>query len=131
MSALKLAFWLPAGLLCYSHLGYPAILALLARSRRSSRAAGPQHGELPAVSVIVPAYAEEAVIGERVRNLKALSYPRHLLEIVVACDGSPDTTPQRAREAGADVVLELTRGGQDPRPGCRCRQGQGRNRRIL
>lgn len=112
MSALKLAFWLPAGLLCYSHLGYPAILALLARSRRSSRPASPQQGELPAVSVIVPAYAEEAVIGERVRNLKALSYPRHLLEIVVACDGSPDTTPQRAREAGADVVLELPRGGK-------------------
>ena len=112
MSALKLAFWLPAGLLCYSHLGYPAILALLARSRRSSRAASPHQGEPPTVSVIVPAYAEEAVIGDRVRNLKALSYPRHLLEIVVACDGSPDTTPQRAREAGADVVLELPRGGK-------------------
>jgi cellulose synthase/poly-beta-1,6-N-acetylglucosamine synthase-like glycosyltransferase len=128
MSALKIAFWLPAGLLCYSHVGYPAILALLAKSRRSSRAAWPhrhddpraahnesrasQRRELPTVSVIVPAYAEEAVIGERVANLRSLSYPRHLLEIVVACDGSPDMTAQRAREAGADVVLELARGGK-------------------
>ncbi|HKS00001.1 MAG TPA: glycosyltransferase family 2 protein, partial [Candidatus Dormibacteraeota bacterium] len=128
MSALKIAFWLPAGLLCYGHLGYPAILALLARSRHSSRAAWPHRRDdpcaahigspgahqrdLPAVSVIVPAYAEEAVISERVANLQSLSYPRHLLEIIVACDGSPDMTPQRAREAGADVVLELARGGK-------------------
>lgn len=112
MSALKIAFWLPAGLLCYGHLGYPAILALVARRRRDTDKAWPQHGELPTVSVIVPAYAEEAVITERVRNLQALSYPRHLLEIIVACDGSPDSTAQRAREAGADLVLELPRGGK-------------------
>lgn len=118
MSALKIAFWLPAGLLCYSHLGYPAILALVARSRRGTQAAWQQqpdvshNGERPAVSVIVPAYAEEAVIGERVRNLRALSYPRDLLEIIVACDGSPDQTAARAREAGADLVLELPRGGK-------------------
>jgi glycosyltransferase involved in cell wall biosynthesis len=128
MNALKLAFWLPAGLLCYSHLGYPAILAVLARSRGPSSNDWPQQRdhsrpahtatradperELPTVSVIVPAYAEEAVIADRVRNLRALSYPRHLLEIVVACDGSPDRTAQRAREAGADLVVELARGGK-------------------
>ena len=128
MSALKIAFWLPAGLLCYSHLGYPALLALLAKSRRSSRPAWPprrydpratrtessarHRREPPTVSVIVAAYAEEAVISARISNLRSLSYPRHLLEIVVACDGSPDMTPQRAREAGADVVLELPRGGK-------------------
>ena len=128
MSALKIAFWLPAGLLCYSHLGYPAILALLAQARRGSRPAWPHRagdprgtptrseasnpGVLPSVSVVVPAYAEEAVISERVRNLKSLAYPRHLLEIIIACDGSPDMTANRAREAGADVVLELTRGGK-------------------
>ncbi len=32
--------------------------------------------------------------------------------MIVACDGSPDDTPQRAREAGADLVLELPRGGK-------------------
>ena len=114
MSALKIAFWLPVSLLCYSHLGYPAILALIARSRRGSEARLPEDGqrEWPTVSLIVPAYAEEAVIAERVRNLRALSYPRDLLEIIVACDGSPDLTAQRAREAGADLVLELPRGGK-------------------
>jgi glycosyltransferase involved in cell wall biosynthesis len=62
--------------------------------------------------VIVAAYAEESVIGERVANLLALAFPRERLEIIVACDGSPDQTAGRAREAGADLVLELPRGGK-------------------
>ena len=37
---------------------------------------------------------------------------RERLEVVVACDGSPDATAERAREAGADVVLDLPRGGK-------------------
>jgi glycosyltransferase involved in cell wall biosynthesis len=68
--------------------------------------------QLPSVSVIVAAYAEEAVIAARVRNLLALDYPRERLEVIVACDGSPDATAARAREAGADLVLELPRGGK-------------------
>src|SRR5439155_20223575 len=58
------------------------------------------------------ASAEEAVITAKVATALALDYPRERLEVVVACDGSPDGTPQRAREAGADVVLELPRGGK-------------------
>jgi glycosyltransferase involved in cell wall biosynthesis len=112
MSPLKIAFWLPAGLLAYSHVGYPALLALLARGRRAEPRATTPHGERPTVSVIVPAYAEETVIADRVRNLRSLTYPRDRLEIIVACDGSPDATAERAREAGADVVLELARGGK-------------------
>ncbi len=112
MSPLKIAFWVPAGLLAYSHVGYPALLALLARVKgHGEPLPGPQR-ERPTVSVIVPAYAEEEVIAERVRNLKALAYPTDRFEVVVACDGSPDRTAERAREAGADVVLELPRGGK-------------------
>jgi glycosyltransferase involved in cell wall biosynthesis len=32
--------------------------------------------------------------------------------VIVACDGSPDDTPARARAAGADLVLELPWGGK-------------------
>ena len=44
----------------------------------------------PGISVIVPAFNEEAVIVESVRSLLALRYPRH--EIVVVNDGSRDRT---------------------------------------
>src|SRR6202008_2436352 len=57
-------------------------------------------------------YAEQDVIADRVANLRALDYPPGLIEVIVACDGSPDHTAARAREAGADLVLELPRGGK-------------------
>jgi hypothetical protein len=112
VSALAIAFWVSVGLLLYAQLGYPLLLAVLARfSGRSQMKAAPP-GELPLVSVIVPAYAEEEVISARIANLRALDYPRDRLELIIACDGSPDRTPERARTAGADVVLELPRGGK-------------------
>lgn len=108
------------GLLVYTHLGYGGLLALLARLRGARAAAPSAAAEAPGsppplrprVSVIVPAYAEEAVIAARVANLRALDYPAGRLEVIVACDGSPDGTAARARAAGADLVLELPRGGK-------------------
>jgi cellulose synthase/poly-beta-1,6-N-acetylglucosamine synthase-like glycosyltransferase len=44
----------------------------------------------PGVSVIVPAFNEQAVIVDSVRSLLALRYPRH--EVVVVSDGSTDRT---------------------------------------
>jgi glycosyl transferase family 2 len=110
---MKLVFWLSAGLLVYAQAGYGVLLAALARLRGPGlRGQAPQSAERPSVSLIVAAYAEEAVIADKVANARALDYPREQLEIVVACDGSPDATPQRAREAGADAVLELPHGGK-------------------
>jgi glycosyltransferase involved in cell wall biosynthesis len=91
------------------------LLVLLAQLAPARAGGGPATGgalRAPPVSVIVPAYAEEDVIAARVANLRALDYPRDRLELIVACDGSPDRTAQRAREAGADLVLELPRGGK-------------------
>jgi cellulose synthase/poly-beta-1,6-N-acetylglucosamine synthase-like glycosyltransferase len=112
-------FWVCAGLVVYAQLGYGLLLALLARVQRGAgpavspaAPAAPADAELPFVSIVVAAYQEEAVIAEKVANLRALEYPADRLELIVACDGSRDATPQRAREAGADVVLELPRGGK-------------------
>jgi cellulose synthase/poly-beta-1,6-N-acetylglucosamine synthase-like glycosyltransferase len=105
---MRLAFWGSLGLLVYTQAGYGLLLAGLARLRQDDLEP-PKGGEPPAVSVVVAAYAEESVIARRVKNLRALDYPA---EVIVACDGSPDATAERAREAGADVVLELPRGGK-------------------
>jgi glycosyltransferase involved in cell wall biosynthesis len=113
VTALAIVFWISAGLVLYAHAGYFVLLWLVDRvspRRRTSAAAQPS--ELPSVSVIVAAYAEAQVIASRLANLRALDYPPELLEVIVACDGAPDDTAQRARAAGADVVLELPRGGK-------------------
>jgi hypothetical protein len=64
------------------------------------------------LSLIVAAHNEQSVIGAKVENALTLDYPRESLELIVACDGCSDATAARAREAGADVVLELPRGGK-------------------
>jgi len=109
---MKLVFWLSAGLLVYTQAGYGVLLALLARLRAPLGGQSPEVRLPPTVSLVVAAYAEEEVIAEKIANARALDYPRDRLELIVACDGSPDATPQRAREAGADVVLELPHGGK-------------------
>jgi Glycosyltransferase like family 2 len=112
VTALAIVFWACVGLLLYTHLGYGALLAGIARLRPGAEEPARGTGEPPTVSVIVAAYAEQDVIAGRIANLRSLDYPADRLELIVACDGSPDATPERARAAGADVVLELPRGGK-------------------
>jgi glycosyltransferase involved in cell wall biosynthesis len=111
VTPLAIVFWICVALLVYAHVGYPLLLVVLARLRHGA-SDGRALEELPHVSIVVPAYAEADVIASRVANLRALDYPPDRVEIIVACDGSPDATPDRAREAGANLVLELPRGGK-------------------
>jgi len=104
-------FWISAALIVYTHLGYPLALRLLVALRRPRKTPA-ESAELPRVSLIVAAYDEEEVIEAKVANALALDYPRELLELIVASDGSYDATAERARAAGAGLVLELPRGGK-------------------
>jgi cellulose synthase/poly-beta-1,6-N-acetylglucosamine synthase-like glycosyltransferase len=116
MTVVAILFWLSAGLIGWTHLGYPAALWLLTRGRGSQLASSggtlDASRQLPRVSLIVAAHDEEAVIAAKVADALALDYPRELLEVIVASDGSTDRTVELAREAGADQVLELERGGK-------------------
>lgn len=67
---------------------------------------------LPRVALVIPAHNEGAVIAAKVAGARALDYPDDLLRIVVAADGCTDDTVQAAELAGADVVLDLPRGGK-------------------
>jgi glycosyltransferase involved in cell wall biosynthesis len=125
---LEIVFWVCAALIVWTTIGYAAALAVLARvfapdrSKRASSATahpGPDASpstsppvSLPSLSLIIAAHDEETVIAAKVENSLGLDYPRELLEVIVACDGCSDATAQRARAAGADVVLELPRGGK-------------------
>ena len=107
---LEALFWASAGLIAYTHAGYPLLLWLVARGRRAPTPR--PAAELPRVSLIVAAYDEEAVIADKVRNALELDYPRDRLELIVASDGSTDRTVELAEEAGADIVLDLPNGGK-------------------
>lgn len=119
VTALEIAFWLSAGLILWTQLGYAIALWLLFKLLGTRKGEGarahafdPHDANLPSISLIVAAHDEQDVIAAKVCNALELRYPREKLEIVIACDGCEDETGKRAREAGADLVLELPRGGK-------------------
>jgi cellulose synthase/poly-beta-1,6-N-acetylglucosamine synthase-like glycosyltransferase len=111
MLVLEIVFWLCVALIVWTQIGYALALWLLARVLPGPPAA-PAAPALPELSLIVAAHDEQGVIGAKVRNALALDYPRERLQLIVACDGCGDATAERARAAGADLVLELPRGGK-------------------
>ncbi|MFL6352482.1 MAG: glycosyltransferase family 2 protein [Bryobacteraceae bacterium] len=88
-----LVFWTAASIPIYAYLGYPATLIALRRVlKRDVR----KKDITPRVSMLIPAFNEAAKIERKIRNSLVLDYPRDRIEIVVACDGSSDHTPQLA-----------------------------------
>ena len=123
-TALEILFWTSAGLIVWTQLGYGVALALLAGARapatrddrgerpgRRPEGAGADPRQ-PHVSLVVAAHDEQEVIEQKMKNALALDYPRERLQVIVACDGCADETATRARATGADLVLELPRGGK-------------------
>lgn len=60
----------------------------------------PELDELPMISIVIPAFNEEAVIEDRISNLASV-YPVEKMEIIVSNDGSVDET-----ESIASKVLD-------------------------
>jgi biofilm PGA synthesis N-glycosyltransferase PgaC len=87
-------FWASAILLAYVYVGYPLLAAVRAKLTTRLRLSAPIE---PFVSIVVIANNEEERIGARIENLLALDYPAGRREIVIASDGSTDSTVARAR----------------------------------
>jgi cellulose synthase/poly-beta-1,6-N-acetylglucosamine synthase-like glycosyltransferase len=92
--ATEVLFWACVAGLVYSYALYPVAIWVFARIFGSKRPAPAEASidDLPAVSVLIAAHNEEAVIAERIENALRLDYPSAKLEIVIASDGSTDGT---------------------------------------
>jgi cellulose synthase/poly-beta-1,6-N-acetylglucosamine synthase-like glycosyltransferase len=112
MIAVKALFWASLGALAWTHAGYPLAAAFAARL--GARRVGRDDAYVPTVSVIVPAWNEQAVIERRLDNLLTLDYPVEKLELVVASDASEDRTDELVeRFADRDVrLVRCPRGGK-------------------
>jgi cellulose synthase/poly-beta-1,6-N-acetylglucosamine synthase-like glycosyltransferase/peptidoglycan/xylan/chitin deacetylase (PgdA/CDA1 family) len=104
IEVLKVGFIVLAGLAILRTL----LLLVLARrhARQPPGASGFGAGDLPAVSVVIPAYNEELGIVAAVQSLSASDYPG--LDIIVVDDGSTDATSARV-EALAIPNVRLIR----------------------
>jgi cellulose synthase/poly-beta-1,6-N-acetylglucosamine synthase-like glycosyltransferase len=95
---IALVFWICAAGVIYAYVGYPIVIWCLARwFGRKATHSNLNEADLPAISLLIAAYNEEHVIEQRIRNALALDYPADKLEIVIASDGSTDTTADIAR----------------------------------
>jgi len=90
-------FWLSVAVVVYTYAGYPVFIAILARIR-GRRSRETTAAFLPFVTLIIPAHNEERWIRHKIENTLELDYPRDLLQIVIASDGSSDRTVDIARE---------------------------------
>ena len=109
MAVVVVLFWVSLGALVWTHVAYPAFVAVLARLRpRAFR-----RDELePTVTVIIAAHNEESVIGQRIENLLVLEYPKDRLSIVVTSDASTDRTEEIALQYPGVRVISNPRGGK-------------------
>ncbi|WP_199243272.1 exopolysaccharide biosynthesis GT2 family glycosyltransferase EpsU [Vitiosangium sp. GDMCC 1.1324] len=81
--------------------GYLLLLTLLS----GEKAAPPRVTPRLKFDVIIPAHNEEAGIARTVANLSRVDWPVELRRILVVADNCADATADRAREAGATVLV--------------------------
>lgn len=91
VQALRILFWISGGLA----LLRTVILVIFARRHVRRNASAAPSNEMPPVTVVVPAYNEQAGIGACVRSIAASNYPN--FEIIVVDDGSTDDTVAAVR----------------------------------
>ena len=75
----------------YVYLGYPLCVYLLSKKFCRDVVKKPL---LPAVTILIAAFNEEAVIAETIQNKLDLDYPADKIEIIVISDDSTDRTGQ-------------------------------------
>lgn len=88
---IKTLFIMSVLLIFHAMVGYPLSLRIISRFSKSK---SPRRDldRKPTVSVIIPAHNEEKVIRTKLENLISLSYPKELMEIIIASDNSTDCT---------------------------------------
>lgn len=97
----EIVFWVAIGLLAYVYVGYPFLV--FAGSKLFPRKV--LRGEVePTVTILITAFNEEASIATKIENTLSIEYPKDKLEILVASDGSTDSTDDIVREFGSKGV---------------------------
>ena len=94
MKGIEIAFWVSAFIVFYTYVGYGLLLYGLVKVKeclcKPKERSLPE--DLPAVTLLIAAYNEEAVVAEKMENCRALRYPAGKLTVAWVTDGSTDGT---------------------------------------
>jgi cellulose synthase/poly-beta-1,6-N-acetylglucosamine synthase-like glycosyltransferase len=103
----KALFYTSTFVIAYALVGYPLVclvVGMLVRKRVDKQPC------TPTVSIIIAAHNEEGAIRRKIENSLSLDYPRELVEIIVASDGSTDATDSITRSfSDRGVILYRSR----------------------
>ena len=108
----KMIFWGALFLLTGHYIGYPLFFWLIAKVKLKNKY-DQKNGDFepPEVTLIISAYNEAQVIGEKIKNSLELDYPKDKLKIVVVSDGSTDATNEIVKSfASSGVELFVVTG---------------------
>lgn len=112
MKVFGLIFWFCILFIAYVYVGYPLLVAILARLRRKAEK---YNSITPKVSILITAYNEQDVIASKLENTLALDYPHDRMQIVAAVDGSDDRTAeivQSFADRGVELSYDVRRRGK-------------------
>jgi biofilm PGA synthesis N-glycosyltransferase PgaC len=103
---MKWVFWLAAGLVAYTYVGYACWLRLRMLWRFHPVRRG---SSTPVVSIAMVVRNEEQTLEAKLQNLLGLDYPADRCQIIVVSDGSTDRTEEilraYARNSRVHIVL--------------------------
>ena len=114
---MKIIYWLIFGIIFYAYIGYLIVLYILSNIFEFKKNnAVDAYTEWPEVSLLIAAYNEEKVISGKIENCLMLDYPKDLLHIWIASDGSSDNTNEIVKkytEVRENIhLLEFSRTGK-------------------
>ncbi len=110
----------PIVLAAYAYALYPLLLRAL---RRAGHAAEHQSIGLPIVSIVIPAYNEEAQIRDTIQALIGQDYPAERRQVMILSDASTDRTDAIVREyrdQGVELLRMPVRGGKTAAENASC-----------
>lgn len=96
MILFQLIFFVSLAVLFYSYLGYGGLLWIFTRNRKAYQS-GDHEAEWPAISIVIAAYNEAAILEQKLSNTLSIDYPAHRLKIVLVTDGSTDDSTTLAQ----------------------------------
>jgi len=102
----RVIFWLCIGVIAFTYMGYPLILAVLGLIKGPARTPSPS--QWPAISVLMGIRNEQGRILDAICNNLTNGYPDDRIEVIVCSDASTDDTDALVRQYG-DPRVSLVR----------------------
>lgn len=112
---MKILFILLIIIILYTYIGYGILLWIIVKIKEAlfKRVPFPKVTDLPEVSLLIAAYNEEDIVGDKMQNCSALNYPADKLNIVWVTDGSNDKTNELlSAYPNVEVLFQPSRKGK-------------------